>query len=161
MSTRMSRAQRERFLAGRHVAVLVTIAPDGRPVPTPVWYLYRDGLLYFHTATDAVKTENIRRDPRVSVCVQEERPPYKTVTIHGTAEVREGLDWLTDETPRHYLGAVGGIGYRMAARQQIEQGPEVALVVRPERITGSDFTSETPFVGRLWLLLKRILPPGL
>ena len=158
MPARLSSAQRERFLAGRHVAVLVTIAPDGRPVPTPIWYLYRDGLFYFRTAGNAVKTENIRRDPRVSICIQDERPPYKAVIVQGTAEIREGLDWLDREIPRHYLGAVGAIGYRRTARQQIEQRPEVALVVRPERITSFDFSADTPLFGRLWLLLRRVLP---
>ena len=161
MSTRMSRSQKERFLNGRHVAVLVTIGADGRPVPTPIWYRYRDGLLYFRTETDAVKTENIRRDPRVSVCVQEERPPYKAVVVHGTAEVREEPDWLAGELPRRYLGFVGGIGYQRTAQQEIERGPEVTLVVRPERFVTLDYTPETPLVGRLWLLARRVLPPWL
>ena len=160
MSNRMTSAQRDRFLAGRHVAVLVTLAKDGRPVPTPIWYLFRDGIFYFRTAADAIKTGNIQRDPRVSICVQEERPPYKAVTVQGTAEVGDSLDWLGDEMPRHYLGFVGAIGYRQAA-QAIEQGPEVTLLVRPERVTTSDFSAETPLIGRLWLLLRRVLPPWL
>lgn len=164
MAIRMSHSDRERFLAGRHVAVLVTIGADGRPVPTPIWYRYRDGLLYFRTETAAVKAENIRGDPRVSVCVQEERPPYKAVVVYGTAEVREELDWLGRELPRHYLGFIGGIGYQRTqrtAQQQIERGPEVTLVVRPERFVTLDYTSETPLVGRLWLSLRRVLPPWL
>ena len=36
----------ERFLRGRHIAILTTINADGTPLQTPVWYLYRDGLLY-------------------------------------------------------------------------------------------------------------------
>ena len=161
MSARMSRSERDRFLAGRHVAVLVTIGVDGRPVPTPIWYLYRDGLLYFRTESDAVKTQNIRRDPRVSVCVQEERAPYKALVVHGTAEARAPLDWLARELPRHYLGFVGGIGYQRTAQQQIERGPEVTLVVRPERFVTLDYTQETPLVGRLWLFARRFLPPWL
>lgn len=161
MPRRMSRRERERFLAGRHVAVLTTIAPDGRPVPTPIWYLYRDGAFLFRTASDAVKTENVRRDPRVSVCVQEERAPYRALIAHGTAELRDTEPWLADALPRHYLGFVGAIGYKQAARQAIEQGPEITLVVRPERWTTFDFTPETPLVGRLWLLAKRVPPPWL
>jgi PPOX class probable F420-dependent enzyme len=157
----MSRPERDRFLAGRHVAVLTTIGPDGRPVPTPIWYLYRDGVVYFRTASDAVKTENVRRDARVSVCVQDERAPYRAVIVHGTAELRDAEPSLADELPRHYLGFVAAIGYKQAARQAIEQGPEITLVVRPERWTTFDFTPETPLVGRFWLLAKRVLPPWL
>jgi PPOX class probable F420-dependent enzyme len=161
MSARLSKSQREKFLSGRHVAVLVTIGVDGGPLPTPIWYLYRDGVFYFRTASNAIKTENIRRDPRVSICVQDERAPYKSVVARGTAEVADSLDRLGRDIPRHYLGIVGAIGYRAAAREQIEQGPEVTLIVRPEHMTTSDFAAETPIVGRVWLLFKRFLPPWL
>jgi PPOX class probable F420-dependent enzyme len=154
-------AERDRFLAGRHVAVLVTIDAQGRPVPTPIWYRYRDGLFYFRTAGDAVKTNNVRRDPRVSVCVQDERPPYKAVIAHGTAELRDADESLAGELPRHYLGAIGGMGYQRAAREAVEQGEEITLVVRPERWSSFDFTDDTPIYGRLWLLAKRLLPPWL
>jgi len=143
------------------VAVLVTLDADGSPVPTPIWYLYRDGVFYFRTASNAIKTENIRRDPRVSICVQDERAPYKSVSVRGTAEVADSLDSLGRDMHRHYLGLVGAIGYRAATRGQIEQGPEVTLIVRPEHMTSSDFAAETPMVGRVWLLLKRVLPPWL
>jgi PPOX class probable F420-dependent enzyme len=157
----MSRRERDRFLAGRHVAVLVTINADGRPLPTPIWYLYRDGAFHFRTASNAIKTENIRRDARVSICVQDERPPYRAVVAHGTAEIAEPSDSLGGEIARHYLGAVGALGYRAAARTQVEQGPEVTLLVRPERYTTFDFSAETPVVGRVWLFVKRVLPPWL
>ena len=161
MPARMSKSQRERFLRGRHVAVLVTLAVDGTPVPTPIWYLYRDGRFYFRTAASAVKTENVRRDPRVSICVQDERPPYKAVVAHGTAQIEQQLDWLDRVVPRHYLGFVGAMGYEATARQAVEQGPEITLVVRPERWTTFDFAAETPWYGRLWLFAKRLLPPWL
>ena len=161
MPSRMSPAQRDRFLSGRHVAVLVTTDADGRPVPTPIWYMYRDGLLYFRTGEASAKVANVRHDPRVSVCVQEERPPYKAVIVHGTAEIQDDPDWLADETPRHYLGFIGGIGYKQAAQSAIEMGPAVAIVVTPERYATWDYTEETPWFGRLWLIAKRLLPPWL
>lgn len=161
MPARLSKSQQVKFLSGRHVAVLVTIGVDGAPLPTPIWYLYRDGVFYFRTASNAIKTENIRRDARVSVCVQDERAPYKSVVARGAAEVTDSLDWLGREVPRHYLGVVGALGYRAAAREQIEQGPEVTLIMRPAHMTSSDFAAETPIVGRIWLLFKRFLPPWL
>lgn len=158
MPTRLSERQREKFLGRRHPAVLVTLDAAGASIPTPIWYLHRDGVFYFRTADNAVKTQNVRRDPRVSICIQDERPPYRAVIVHGTAVVSHEQTWLADEMPRHYLGRVGALGYRAAAREHIEGGPEVTLLVRPSRITSFDFASDTPAVGRLWLLLKRILP---
>ncbi|MCH8160903.1 MAG: TIGR03618 family F420-dependent PPOX class oxidoreductase, partial [Chloroflexi bacterium] len=112
MPGRMNPQKRDRFLAGRHVAVLITTDSEGRSVPTPIWYLYRDGLLYFRTEEASAKVANVRRDARVSVCVQEERPPYKAVIVHGTAAVQDDPDWLAEDTPRHYLGFIGAIGYK-------------------------------------------------
>jgi len=159
MPALMSQSQRERFLRGRHVAVLTTVGADGAPVPTPIWYLYRDGSFYFRTASNAVKTQNVRRDPRVSVCVQDERPPYKAVVAYGRAQIEEQQEWLDRAIPRHYLGFVGAIGYQRTARQSVEQGPEITLAVRPDRWSSFDFAAETPLVGRLWLLARRVLPP--
>ena len=142
--------------------MLVTLAEDGTPVPTPIWYRYRDGLFYFRTAADAVKAENVRRDPRVSVCIQDERPPYKAVIVYGKAELREGDDRLGTEISRHYLGFFGAIGYQQAARATIEAGAgEIVLVVRPERYASFDFGAETPWYGKMWLTMKRVLPPWL
>jgi hypothetical protein len=162
MPVRMTKGQREKFLRGRHVAVLVTIAEDGTPVPSPIWYLYRDGAFLFRTADDAVRTQNVLRDPRVSICLQEERPPYKAVIVYGRAEILPPDEGLAREIPRHYLGAVGAMGYQQAARSRIEDGAtEITLRVTPERYATFDFTPETPVYGRAWLQLKRILPPWL
>jgi len=159
--SRISNQDKDKLLAGRHVAVLVTIGPDGEPVPSPIWYLFRDGVFYFRTASNAIKTRNIRRDPRVSICVQDERPPYRALIAYGQAELGQEQDWLAREMARHYLGAVGAMGYRAAARENIEQGAEVTIIVRPTRFTTFDFSADTPLVGKIWLWLKRFLPPQL
>lgn len=161
MPKRMSRGERERFLAGRHVAVLASLGPDGQPDLTPIWYLYRDGLLYMRTGIDSVKALNIRRDPRVTVCVQDERPPYRSVTLHGRASIEAEEEGLAAAIAHHYLGAVAGAAYLRMARQNVEHSAEVTLVVRPERVLSQDFSPETPLMGRLWLLVKRLLPPWL
>jgi PPOX class probable F420-dependent enzyme len=110
MPARFSKSQWERFLRGRRVAVLATIGEDGRPVLTPIWYLYEGGKLLMRTGTDSRKASNIRRDPRVSVCVQDEQPPYASVTIYGTATIDGERAGLGARMARHYLGAVGGAG---------------------------------------------------
>jgi PPOX class probable F420-dependent enzyme len=157
----MSREQRERFLQGLHVAVLTTIADDGTPVPTPIWYAHRDGMFYFRTADTSARIANIRRDPRVSICIQEERPPYKAVIAYGTATIEPELKWLADWMPRRYLGYIGAIAYNRVSQDNVERGEEVTIVVRPNRMTSFDYTPETPLVGRAWLIIKRVLPSWL
>ena len=161
MPKRMSRAEWERFLAGRHVAVLATLGPDGQPALTPIWYLYRDGLLYMRTGVESIKAGNVRRDQRVTICIQDERPPYKSVTLYGRASIEAEEKGLDSAIARRYLGAVGGAFYLRTAPVAVEQSEEITLVMRPERVATQDFSAETPLVGRLWLLAKRLLPPSL
>ncbi len=161
MPARFTQSQREKFLNGRHVCVLGTIGPDGEPVLTPIWYLYRDRKIVMRTGSNAIKTLNISRDPRVTVCVQDENPPYKSVTAYGRASIEPAIAGLGQAISRHYLGAVGGAAYMRIARDAVEQTEEVTIVVTPERWDSQDFSPETPFVGRIWLVIKRFLPPWL
>jgi PPOX class probable F420-dependent enzyme len=161
MPSRLSKAQRDKFLSGRHVAVLVTIDPSGAPIPTPIWYFYRDGHFLFRTASDAIKALNVARDPRVSICVQEERAPYKAVVAYGNARVEPEQQGLGHEMALHYLGMVGAAGYERVAREEIERNTEVTIAVKPDRWTTFDFSSDSPWYASLWLFAKRVLPPWL
>jgi len=161
MPRRYSRSEIDRFLRGRHVCILGTIGPDGASVLTPIWYLYRDGQILMRTSRDSVKARNISRDARVSVCIQYERPPYASVTAYGKASLEPADDKLAVAIARLYLGGVAGAAYLRTARQAVEQGEEVTLVITPERFLTQDFSPETPWFGKMWLMLKRVLPPWL
>ena len=151
-----------RFLRGRHIAVLTTINPDGTPLQTPIWYLAEDGRIYIRTNSRSAKVRNIRRDPRVSLCAQDERPPYRGVTVKGTAAVQPEEPELSARMSRHYLGAIAGFFYlRLRTRPEIEDDPDAIVVIKPQRNYGWDYRPQTPLSGRLWLVLKRFLPPWL
>jgi len=159
MPKRYSKAEWERFLRGRRVAVLGTISQDGAPVLTPIWYLYRDSQILMRTGHLSVKARNIARDPHVSVCIQDERPPYASVTVYGNALIEPAREGLGAEIAKHYLGAIGAAAYLRAAREAIEQSEEITVVITPERVLTQDFSPETPWFGKMWLVLKRALPP--
>jgi len=161
MPRRLAKAEWERFLRARRVAVLGTASADGPPTLTPIWYLYRDGRILMRTGKESVKARNIARDPRASVCVQDERAPYASVTVYGKASIEPAREDLGAEIAKHYLGAVGAIGYLRAAREAIEQSEEITLVITPERVLTQDFSPETPWFGKVWLALKRVLSPQL
>lgn len=46
----------------------------------------------FMTGSDSVKGRSLARDPRLSVAVDLEVPPYSFVTLEGTATLSEDLD---------------------------------------------------------------------
>ncbi len=49
--------------------ILSTISEDGQPYGVPVSYSYVDNALYFHSAMEGHKLENLAADNRVSFCV--------------------------------------------------------------------------------------------
>jgi nitroimidazol reductase NimA-like FMN-containing flavoprotein (pyridoxamine 5'-phosphate oxidase superfamily) len=59
------RAVLEGWLAEATVGRLATVDEDGYPVVKPVNFAYADGRIYFHSAREGEKLDDIRRDPRV------------------------------------------------------------------------------------------------
>jgi PPOX class probable F420-dependent enzyme len=93
---------------GARTAKVAVIRRDGSPFVTPVWFLCDEqGFVVFETEAESLKGRALRRDPRISVCVEDDRPPFAFVRIDGVAELEEGEDGLLDWTTRlaaRYLG---------------------------------------------------------
>jgi len=76
------------FLRANHHAVLATTRRDSSPQLSPVGVgVDADGLIVISSRETAVKTRNLRRDPRAYVCVFTDRFFGPWVQIGGTAEV--------------------------------------------------------------------------
>jgi len=88
---------------------LAIVRKDGSPHVAPVWVdLDDDDTIVFMTAANTIKGKAILRDPRVSLCFDDERPPFSFVTIAGTVTTStdpdELLYWATRIGGR-YMGA--------------------------------------------------------
>ena len=136
----MSRAEREGFLAGTHVAI-VSIADDGRgPLALPVWYRYTPGGdIRFATGGTSRKKQLIERAGRATLCVQTETPPYLYVSVEGPTTI-DTVDFEADtrEMALRYLGPKLGAAY-MTATYKNGQSEEVVVRLRPERWSTADF----------------------
>ncbi|KXK62769.1 pyridoxamine 5'-phosphate oxidase [Micromonospora rosaria] len=87
-TTRVDRAALTEFLRPRHRVVLMTTRADGRPQSSPVSAgVDAEGRLVISTYPERAKVRNIRRDPRVSVCVLSDDWNGPWVQVDGTAEV--------------------------------------------------------------------------
>ncbi|GAC1363002.1 MAG: hypothetical protein NVSMB4_19660 [Acidimicrobiales bacterium] len=65
---------------------LSTIRPDGRPHLTPIWFVWHAGRFWICTGAEFVKTRNVRRDPRVSLALEDGNAPVVAegrVTVHS------------------------------------------------------------------------------
>src|SRR6266536_5355519 len=77
------------LLEGTRTGKLGYRAADGRPLVAPVWFVIEGGQLVFNTGKDTAKGRALARDPRVSLCVDLEAPPYAFVQVQGEAELSE------------------------------------------------------------------------
>lgn len=110
------------------------------PFVAPVWYLYRDHRFLIATGLDNAKSRIVRRDPAVTLCVQQEAWPYKAVLVRGTAEVREGRDAaLLRAISVRYLGRAAGNDYADYNLAETTEERSATIVVTPTAWCAWDF----------------------
>ncbi len=87
------------LMEGTRTGKISTVREDGRPHVAPIWFVWNEGKIIFCTMDSSVKAKNIRRNPQVSICVDDESPPYAFVIIQGTAKFSDNqkdlLKWNT------------------------------------------------------------------
>ncbi len=88
--------ERTFLLYGTRTGKLGTVRKDGRPHVVPVWFTLDGDTIVFTTGEHSAKAANIRRDPRVCFCVDDETPPYTYIMIEGTASLSDDLDALLE-----------------------------------------------------------------
>ena len=88
------------FLRSHHQAVLATFRADGRPQLSPVVAgVDSGGRVIVSTTERTAKYRNLRRDPRIAVCVLTEGFYGGWVQVEGTAELvhrPEAMELLVD-----------------------------------------------------------------
>jgi PPOX class probable F420-dependent enzyme len=86
---RMSEAEIEEFLAGRHTMNVASFNHDGTIHLVAMWYAMLDGDPVFWTFGKSQKIKNLQRDPRITMLVEtgEEYSELMGVEIVGQATV--------------------------------------------------------------------------
>lgn len=134
MAREMDVAEQRAFLSdGTRTARLATTMRDGSPHVMPVWFVLEGDTLVFNTAGDTVKGRNLTRDPRASILVDDERPPFAFVHMRGRVVLSEDPNELlrtATEIAARYMGV------DRAAEFGARNGVPGELVVRftPERV---------------------------
>jgi PPOX class probable F420-dependent enzyme len=124
------------FLELPLVAVLATYRRDGTVLLSPVWHEWRDGGFNVLTSTGDVKAGHLRRDPRASIVVCDDAPPYRGIELRGRVELRpSGKDALRRMAER-YLGREAGAAYAESA------GDDVLIRLEPGDLRAWDFADE-------------------
>ena len=120
--------QAKRLLDGKNFACVATIMPDGSPQVAPVW-VERDGDTVLINATASrQRSKNLKRDPRVALCVFDLANPYSKVLIRGKAVMtRDGAEEHIDRLSMKYHGRK--YDYHKA------DDPRIIIRIHPEHVT--------------------------
>jgi PPOX class probable F420-dependent enzyme len=127
------------------LAVLATIREDGTPLLSPVWHRWRDGGFEVWMGSRGAKARHLRRDPRATVLVAEQRPPYRGLEARGPAEsLHEGVREIAVAIAARYLGDERAAAYV----EDNGDDDDVILRVTPDVIRAWDFADEYDPSGR-------------
>jgi PPOX class probable F420-dependent enzyme len=140
----MSKEEIARFvMQDTFTGKLATVRKDGSSHVVPIWFVLdnenskkrrRIGNLIFTAESTSTKANNIRRDNRVSICIDDQTRPFSFVTIFGTAKMhtykhKEVLKWATKIAER-YMGKKNAEAY---GRRNSGEGA-VYVRIKPARI---------------------------
>jgi PPOX class probable F420-dependent enzyme len=141
-SITMSNNEIQDLLVEGRVATLATNGPSGYPHQVAMWYGVVDGNVCFETKAKSQKAVNLRRDPKLSISV-EDGDTYgqlRGVAIDGTARI------VDDTTDPLYWAAGVSVFERYQAPYTEEMRPAVeymmnkriVIVVEPVRTRSWD-----------------------
>ncbi len=92
-------------------SVLATYRRDGGVLLSPVWHRWRDGGFDVTCFPGDIKVKHLKNDPRASLLIHDQVPPYRGVEIRANAVLSEIDAREFDDLAVHYLGEEGGKAY--------------------------------------------------
>ena len=118
-----------------------TVRADGRPHVVPIWFDLDGDDIVFNTWHASVKVANLRHDPRVSLCVDDETPPFAFVQIDGTATLSDDPEQLVYWATRiggRYMGAdqAEAYGKRNGVKGELIVRVTPSKVIAKKNMTG-------------------------
>jgi PPOX class probable F420-dependent enzyme len=124
---------RDFLTQGTRTGKLGYLSSSGRPLVTPIWFILEGDSLVFNTGAATAKGRALARDPRATLCVDLEEPPYAFVQVQGEAEL--------SEDPAELLRTATAIAARYVGAEQAEQfrrrnavPGELVVRLRPTRV---------------------------
>ena len=130
------------FLREDHVAVVSTLNKDGSPHLTTMWYLLADdGTLVMSTPGRNQKVKNLRRDPRIAVCVGD---GTRSVSLYGTVTISEDQAIVRRDIEHLVERYMKDEGMRPQVVAILVQQSRVTLRFTPEKVTEFSVQNNRP-----------------
>jgi PPOX class probable F420-dependent enzyme len=121
------------FLREDRVAVVSTLNKDGSSHVTTIWYLLADdGTLVITTSGRSQKIKNLRRDPRIALCVGD---AGRSLSLYGRVSISEDQALVRQDIEHVVERYVKEAGIRPQVVTTLLQRSPVALHFLPEKVT--------------------------
>jgi PPOX class probable F420-dependent enzyme len=119
----------KKLIDGKNFASVATLMPDGSPQVHPVWVDREGDTVVINATTSRQRFRNLKRDPRVALCVFDMENPYSEVAVRGKAIgiTQEGAEEHIDRLSMKYRG-------RPYPAHKADD-PRVIIRIRPDRVT--------------------------
>ena len=130
--------KRDKFLKTQKILRLATIDKRGMPHIVPVWYLYKDGVFYIGTNTVTKKAKNVKKNPKVSFCVDAGiRSPIFGVMGKGFAKLIMNKKIVTSIAKKILLRYFKSLNNNSA--QELLVQTNCIIKIMPKKITVWEF----------------------
>ena len=128
----LSPERQDALLQELHIVVLAVARWEGSPLATPIWYEYRDGLLWMDTDVETLHGKLLRARGRATLVVQDERPPYRYVSMEGPVAFHGKDLEVARRISARYMGVKGAEAHLRGVRAQYQPYAE-AVSLRPDQ----------------------------
>src|SRR5438094_2824386 len=139
-SMRMTDDEVEAYLENSIRLQFATIGRDGAPHVVPVNYTMVHGYIAFWTDTESQKAANLRRDPRVTVLVEDgtEFAELRGVMMTGKGHIHEDIETRRAVGEGYLRRFPGEVPDHVRQATMALADVRIAILVEPERIVSWD-----------------------
>jgi len=116
------------LIDGKNLASVATLMRDGSPQVAPVWVDREGDIVVINATVKRQRYRNLKRDPRVALCVFDLNDPYSKVIIRGrvTEITKDGAEDHIDKLSMKYRG-------RKYPDHRVDE-PRVIIRIAPEHV---------------------------
>jgi len=121
--------QAKKLIDGKNLASVATVMPDGSPQVAPVWVDREGDIVVINATKRRQRYRNLKRDPRIALCVFDMANLYSKVLIRGKViEItKDGGEEHIDKLSMKYRG-------KKYPDHRTEE-PRIVIRIEPEHVT--------------------------
>jgi PPOX class probable F420-dependent enzyme len=138
---------------GTMTAKVSTASLDSTPHVAPVWFVVdydprsssgdKDFTIIFTTSYDSVKARHLTSNPKICLCVDDQKPPFSFIIFNGIAEIDQHPNYdellrLTSRIAERYMGKENAEKY---GKRNAVKG-ECIIKIKPRKIIAQKNVSE-------------------